>query len=387
MVWPFTRRQVIPEQKDIGSSFFDMLAPSAQTVSGEVITPERALRQPTVLACTRIITETVSQLPLHTYARAPDGTVERDRTSVFHRMFAKNPNPWTTAQQFKMHMQADVLLHGSAFALIQRDGQREPRYLRQLPARSVSVEENIQTGEPKYRVTLNGGGSKTYPHTEILHLRALHSLSVIAQIREAIAMALAQEKELVLALSKGQRPAGIVTFENPMTDAAIDRAIKQFAAIGESKGTAVLDGSARYHPLAINNADAQFLEQRRHQIAEIARAFRIPLHMLQELERVTHQNAEQLGRQFLQFTMLPHLVMWQQEIGLKLMPEDGSAYVEFLTDDIAKADLAARMEAFAKAVSTGILNPNEVRAMENRAPYPGGEVFLRPLNMEGADNA
>ncbi len=385
MVWPFTRKAA-PEQKDFARGVFDMLWPSAQTVTGEVITPERAMRQPTVFACTRIIAETVAQLPLHVYLRGADGSVVRDRTSPLHRIFAKRPNDWTTAFDFKLHMQAEVLMHGYACALIMRDGQGAPRYLRQIPARALTVTEDPRTGEPTYRVTLNEGGSRTYAHRNILHIKALRSLSVISQCREAIAMALAQEKELNTSLSKGQRPSGVLSFEHQMTDEAVTRAAAQFKSLGQDKGTAILDGNAKYFPMAITNVDAQFLEQRRHQIAEIARAFRVPLHMLQELERITHQNSEQLGRQFLQFTMLPHLIAWQQEINLKLMPDDGSTYVEFLTDDLARADLAARMEAFAKAVANGILNPNEVRQMENRAPYVGGDTFLRPMNMEGASD-
>ncbi len=386
MVWPFKPKVQVIEQKKAGS-VFDMLWPSQPTKAGLVVTPELALQQSTVFACVRTITETVGQIPLHAYVRNADGSVERDRASAFHRMFTKAPNDWTTAYDFRVSMQADVLLHGGAFALIQRDGADNPRFLRQLPARSVHMEENNITGEPRYRVTLSEGGNRIYRHRDILHIKGLMGLAITTQIKEAIGLALQQETELAQSLSSGQRPAGILAFENAMTDDAISRAQKQFQSLGKNKGTAVVDGSAKYHPLGIAHADMQFLELRRHQVAEIARAFRVPLHMLQELERITHQNAEQLGRQFLQFTMMPWLKAWEQEINLKLMPEDGSAYAEFLTDDIAKADLAARMEAFAKAVTTGILSPNEVRAMENRSPYPGGDEFLRPLNMEGADNA
>ncbi len=382
MIWPFTRKT---EKKDVADTFFDLLIPSGVTASGLTVTAEQALRQPTVLACMRIITETVGQLPLHAYIRNPDGSVERDRTSVFHRMFTKRPNEWTTAFDFKVRMQADVLMHGHAFALINRDREKKPRTLQKLPARSVSVEEDRLTGEPTYRVTLNEGGSRTYSYRDIIHLNGMLGLSIITQAREAIGLALRQEQELSKTLANGQRPAGILGIEGTLTDEALTRATKQFKALGDTKGTAIIDGSPKYTALGITNVDAQFLELRRHQVAEIARAFRVPLHMLQELERITHQNAEQLGRQFLQFTMLPHLTMWQQELNLKLMDE--KSFTEFLTDDLARADLAARMEAFAKAVSSGILNPNEVRAMENRSPYRGGDVFLRPLNMEGATDA
>ncbi|WP_299692729.1 phage portal protein [uncultured Tateyamaria sp.] len=381
MIWPFTRSV---ETKDATRGVWEALWPSTPAKTGQVVTPEVALRQTTVLACVRIISETVGQLPLHAYTRAPDGTTERDRISVFHRMFSRGPNPWTTAFDFRLAMQADVLLHGSAFAVIQRDRQGEPRFLRKLPARSVHIDENRLTDEPTYRVTLSEGGSKNFSHRDILHIRALHRKAVTDLCKEAIAVALAQEAELAASLSHGQKPSGILMFENAMTDAAIDRAQQQFRALGERKGTAVLDGSAKYQPLGVMNADAQFLELRRHQVAEIARAFRVPLHMLQELERITHQNAEQMGRQFLQFTMMPHLKSWEQECNLKLGADDGSRYFEFLTDDIAKADLAARMQSYSQAVTNGILSPNEARAMENRAPYPGGDEFLRPLNMQGS---
>ncbi len=378
MVWPFTRKALDVEQKDATRGLWEMLVPQGAASNGISVAAETALRQSTVLACTRIITETVGQLPLHVNVRAADGSVERDRVSPLHRMLAKRPNDWTTAYGFKVHMQSDVLLHGNAYALIQRDGIKQPRYLRKLTARSVSVDEDVITGELTYRVTLNGGGNKDYGNRDVLHLKALHGLSVISQIREAIALALAQEAELTAIASKGQRPSGILIFQNGLTDEALSRTAAQMRAIGEQKGTAILDSGASYVPVQMSNIDAQFLEMRRHQIAEIARAFRVRLHMLQELEQVTHQNAEQLGRQFLQFTMLPHLVMWQQEIALKLMPDDGSKYTEFLTDDLARADLAARMEAFAKAVTTGILNRNEVRQMESRAPNRAGMTSCGP---------
>jgi len=384
-LWPFSK-PVKVEKKDAASSFFDYLWPSATTKTGIVVTPERAMRQVTAYACVRIISETVAQIPLHVFERGSDGTKERDTASALHRIFSRSANPWTTAYQFKSDMTADVLLHGSAFALVQRDAEGNTRYLTKWPARAVHVEEDRLTGEPRYRVTLNDGGSRIYAHTDVLHLRATGGLSPIQQAKEAIAIALSQEGELADLLTSGMRPAGVLTFENEMSDSALERAQAQFTALNKSKGTAILDGSAKYHALGMAGADAQFLEGRRHQVAEIARAFRVPLHMLQELERTTHLNAEQLGRQFLQLTMLPWLKMWEQSLNLVLFADDQSRYAEFMVDDLQRADLASRMEAYAKAVQAGLLNPNEVRSMENRAPYEGGDKFLRPLNMEEAGN-
>jgi HK97 family phage portal protein len=111
--------------------------------------------------------------------------------------------------------------------------------------------------------------------------------------------------------------------------------------------------------------------------------------MLQELERTTHNNAEHLGRQFLTFTLMPWLKLWEGAIRRSLLtPAEREAYfAEFLTDDLARADLAARFEAYAKAVTNGLLSPNEVRAAENRPPYRGGDEFRRPMNTEAPGDA
>ncbi|AWM88630.1 phage portal protein [Microvirga sp. 17 mud 1-3] len=148
--------------------------------------------------------------------------------------------------------------------------------------------------------------------------------------------------------------------------------------------TLILEDGMDFQALQFTSVDLQFLELRRHQIAEIARGFRIPLHLLQELERATHNNAESMGQQFLSLTVLPWLKLWEGAISRSLLTaeERRDYYAEFLADDLARADLAARFEAYAKAVTNGILNPNEVRTAENRAPYPGGDQFRLPMNTE-----
>jgi HK97 family phage portal protein len=139
----------------------------------------------------------------------------------------------------------------------------------------------------------------------------------------------------------------------------------------------------QFVPMQLSSVDAQYLELRRFQLEEIARVWRIPPVLLGSLERATFSNVEELGAQFLTFTVLPILRIWQDALRLTLLtPEERRAglYIEFLVDDLARADLAARFTAYSQAVSAGIYSPNEIRAMENRGPYAGGEVYTRPLN-------
>lgn len=129
---------------------------------------------------------------------------------------------------------------------------------------------------------------------------------------------------------------------------------------------------------------------RRFQVEEISRFWRIPLHMLNELNRATHNNAESMGQQFLTFCLLPILKLWQDAMAISLLTEEernAGYYFEFLVDDIARADIAARFTAYSQAINAGVLCPNEVRSMENRGPYAGGEVFTRPVNTAAVTNA
>jgi HK97 family phage portal protein len=148
----------------------------------------------------------------------------------------------------------------------------------------------------------------------------------------------------------------------------------------------LLEEGTDFERLTFNSVDLQMLELRRFQVAEIARALRIPLHLLGDWERATWSNAETAGRQFLSFTLLPWLELWQQAIARSLLGpgERATYYAEFLTDDLVRADISARFEAYAKAVSNGILSANEVRSMENRPPLPGGDDLRVPMNSEPA---
>lgn len=263
----------------------------------------------------------------------------------------------------------------------------------QLPSPAVAVESDARTMEPRYTVTAADGARSTYDRGEILHLKNLSTgghagLSPIHLAREAIGLSLSMEEHAARLFGSGARPAGVLKTAKALGAETLKRLRESFSAAhagGPNSGrTLVLEDGLDFQPLQFNSVDLQFLEMRRYQVAEIARVFRVPLHMLGDLERATFSNVEHLGRQFLSFTLLPHLKNWEGAIRRSLLlPEERAEYfAEFLVDDLVRADLAARFEAYAKAITNGILSPNEARALENRPGYPGGDRFSLPLNTE-----
>lgn len=367
---------------------------SSPTASGSIVTPATAMRCPTVYASVKVIAESVAQLPLMLYRRTENGGKERASDHPLYELLHDQANDWTSAYDFRLFMQTALCLHGNAFAFINRaDGKLFE--LIPIPSTAVEVKVDPVTLEPSYKVTADDGSQRDYDRTDIFHLRGLGTsphvgLSPIVQMKEAIGLALAMEEHGSRLFSNGARPSGVFKYGKMVGPELAKRLRDSFNAShtgGANSGkTLVLEDGMEFEPVQFTSVDLQFLEMRRHQVAEIARGFRIPLHLLQELERTTHANAESMGQQFLSLTLLPHLKCWEGAIRRALLtPEERAAYhAEFLTDDLARADLAARFDAYAKAVTNGILNPNEVRTMENRAPYPGGDQFRLPMNTEDA---
>lgn len=390
-----TLRRLFETKSSLASPSPELLAlfGATPTAAGAAVTPETALRCPAVYGAVKVLSESVAQLPLHLYKRTAEGSKERAADHPLYELLHDAPNEWSSSYEFRVAMQTALCLHGNAYAFINRDASGRVVELVQLPSQAVSVEADELTGEPAYRITERDGGQRLHDRRQIFHLRALGAaghvgVAPIQQAREAIGLSLAMEEHAARLFSAGARPSGVFKIAKALGPETLKRLRESFSAAhagGANAGkTLILEDGMTFEPLQFSAVDLQFLELRRYQVAEIARVFRVPLHMLGDLERATFSNVEHLGRQFLSFTLLPHLKLWEGAIrrALLLPGERRDYFAEFLTDDIARADLAARFEAYAKAITNGVLSPNEVRAAENRAPYPGGNRYSLPLNTE-----
>lgn len=363
--------------------------------TGMSVTPENALRSPVAYACVAVLSQAVAQLPLHLYRRTGSGGKERATDHPLHALLSDQPNDWSSAFEFRQSMMSAVLRYDQgAFAFINRVGG-EIVELVHIPSPAVSVETDPYTREPLYRITERDGQVRTFDRTEIFHLRAMDGVAPLSAAREAIATSLVMERHASKLFGKGARPSGVLTLPKGLSAEATKRAAASWNRAhggGDGGGTAFLEDGTNWTQLQFSSVDAQFLELRGQQVVEIARPFRIPPPLLQDLGRATWSNTEELGRQFLSMALLPWLKQWEGAIRRSLLTreERETYFAEFLVDDLVRADLAARMAAYAQAITNGVINPNEARAMENRPPYAGGDEFRLPMNTEtpgGGDDA
>jgi HK97 family phage portal protein len=346
-----------------------------------------------VRCAVRAIAEAVGQLPFHIYRRNEDGSKERAPDHPAYALLHDRANAWTSAAKLREDTTQDALLHeNGGFAYINRvDGK--PVELLWLNAARMTVATDAVTGEPIYKYDAGQGTARIYSRNDILHIPSpsLNGSGLVRDGREAIRLAMVMEQHAARLFGRGARPAGILKFPNKLgaeVAARIKAAWQSAHGGSNSGGTAVLEEGGDFTPLTMNSVDAQFLELRKFQIEEIARIFRVPPVFLMEYGRATWSNSEEMGRQFLTYSLLPWLKRWEGEIALKLFSEGEreTYFAEFLTDDLLRADFDTRMDGYAKAISARILNPNEARSAENRPPYEGGDKFENPNTSAGAAN-
>jgi HK97 family phage portal protein len=385
-------RRLLPERKVLDTSnAWALLFAGYGTSSSVSVSYENALTCPPVRGAVAVLAESVAQLPLILYRRGDDGSKERATEHPLYEITHDAPNDFTCSFEFRRDLQADLLLHGHGFAHIGRSrASGQVVELIRIDPTAVTPDEN-DAGEPLYFVTDKQGVRRQIDRADILHLRALCGRSPLHDIREAIGLSLVMEKHQALLFGNGARPAGMLRLKGRITPASLERLQADFAqkwsgAAGSGR-TMILEDDAEFTPTMFNSVDLQFLELRRFQIAEISRALRIPIHLNGDWQRATWSNAEIAGQQFLSFTLLPWIKLWEGALRRSLLsPEERrDHYFEFLVDDLIRADIAARFEAYSKAVTNGLMSINEIRGLENRPPMPGGDELRVPMNTEPAD--
>jgi HK97 family phage portal protein len=361
---------------------FELFGGGFSTQAGKFVTPLTAMECPAVRCAVQTIAEAIGQLPVRVYSRdgaskaaAPDHPVQP--------LLVDAANDWTSASDFREQLTRDALLWGNGYAFINRVGGKPSELVRLDPTAAVTVQVDRATAEPLYFI----GGQPIDRH-DILHIKAPSLNGYIGEspvilAREAIGLALVMERHASHLFSRGGRPSGVLSFAGKLGADTATRISQSWHAAhgGDASGkTAILEEGGSFQPLSLTSVDAQFIEMRKFAIEEIARAFRVPPHMLMEMSRATWGNSEQLGVEFVTYSLMRWIKAWEGEIALKLFnpAERKTTFAQFLLDDLLRADMAVRSASYAQLIAARVLNPNEVRSIENYAPYPGGGEFANP---------
>ncbi|WP_064577188.1 phage portal protein [Cupriavidus gilardii] len=354
--------------------------------SGQYVSPESALRVSAVYAATRIIAESMASLPISVYQRKGgkrSPVTQHNLVGLLHDA----PNPNNTAFEFVEMGQAHLSLRGNAYSFIEGNGKGEIEGLYPQHPDKVTVRYDKTSNVFVYDID----GERDIPARQVLHIRGfsldgLVGLNPIALARETIGLALSAEELGNEAFAEGFVPPVVLEVPEKQGKDQRDTFRKQWVELSRDRraGPPVVSGGVKLHTLRVSMADLQFLESRRFSIGEIARLFRVPPHMLADLEKATFSNIEHLSLEFVKFTLAPWIKRWEQRMNLTLfsgLEREKGLYVKFNVDALLRGDIKSRFEAYQIGLGNRILNANDCREMEERDGYEGGDEFWAPLNM------
>ena len=385
-----------PQNRTAGSGYSFFLG---GTTAGKVVTERSAMQMTAVYSCVRILAEAVAGLPLHVYRYSNSGGKEKAVEHPLYRLLHDEPNPEMSSFVFRETLMTHLLLWGNAYAQIIRNGKGEIVALYPLMANKMSVERD-ENGQLYYRYMKSPDEAPTMPDNtvvlltrDVLHIPGLGfdglvGYSPIAMAKNAIGLAIATEEYGAKFFANGAAPSGVLEHPGTIKDPTKVREAwqSQFGGSSNSGKVAVLEEGMKYTPISISPEQAQFLETRKFQINEIARIFRVPPHMVGDLDKSSFSNIEQQSLEFVKYTLDPWVMRWEQSIQRSLFTPDEKKnyFVKFNVEGLLRVDYQSRMQGYATARQNGWMSANDIRELENLDRIPeesGGDLYLVNGNM------
>ncbi|MGP7732941.1 phage portal protein [Oceanimonas smirnovii] len=362
------------------------------TAAGIHVTPESALASSAVRACVTLLAESVAQLPCELYERSDQGERKRATDHPLYDVVHNLPNRKDTAFEYYEQTQGCLGIRGNHYSLIERDGAGYVTELIPINPDKVTVLKGPDA-LPYYHLT---DANEILPARLVHHVRGFSldgyvGLSPIQTNADVIGLSQATEGHAAQVFANGTTMSGVI--ERPKesgainSQAAVDALLSKWqerhSGMRNAFSVALLQEGMTYKQLAMDNEKAQLLQSRNFSITEICRLYKVPPHMIQQLDKASFNNIEHQGLQFVIYTLLPWLKRIEAAMmrDLLLRSERSRFYIEFNVSGLLRGDQKSRYEAYALGRQWGWLSVNDIRRLENLPPIAGGDKYLTPLNM------
>ena len=384
------RDKPVDKAADAGYSFL-----FGRTTSGKPVNERTAMQTTAVYACVRILAEAVASLPLHVYEYQDDGGKKLVHEHPLYYLLHDEPNPEMTSFVFRETLMSHLLIWGNAYAQIIRDGAGRVLGLYPLLPDKMDVQRDDR-GNIYYVYSRNSDENPMFKEygniklkaEDVLHIPGLGfdgliGYSPIAMAKNAVGMTLACEEYGASFFANGANPGGVLEHPGVLKDPSKVRESwnSVYRGVNNAHKIAVLEEGMKYQQIGIPPEEAQFLETRKFQINEIARLYRIPPHMVGDLDKSSFSNIEQQSLEFVKYTLDPWVIRWEQSLqrSLLLPGEKGKYFIKLNVDGLLRGDYQSRMNGYAVGRQNGWFSANDIREMENMNPIPdeeGGNLYL-----------
>ncbi len=366
-------------------------------VSGARVTQDSALGISAYYAAIRVISESLASLPLFPFERlAPKG--RRQATDhPLYRILSKSPNPWMTSFQFRETMGGHLCVRGNFFANIEHSANGQPKNLWPLRPDRMGHPVVSEAGTLLYPYTTPDGETQHLAQRDVLHIRGLSDdgimgYSPLTLHRETLGHAIATQEYGSRFFGQGARPGGVLETPNKLNPETATRMAQSWVdghqGLSNAHRIAVLEEGVHWQSIGMSNDDAEYLESRKFSVAEIARIYRVPPHMIGDVDRSTSWGTgiEQMTIGFVTFTLLPWLERIEQQLDkdLLLTNEQSRYYIKHIVAGLLRGDIATRQAFYSAMIDRGVYNPDDIREMEDQNPLPDGlgEDYRVALNTQ-----
>lgn len=359
-----------------------------------------AMKYTAVFACCRVLAETFASAPAKLYRKKNDEERESRNDLAVYEIFHDRPNEEMSPFNFKESCMNALNLEGNSVSerLVTRRGELVGLYPYQW--QQAKIDRDPDTKKLRYKI-YNGKSitpAKELTRAQVFHVPGLSldgviGLSPIEYAASAIRLGRNYEDFGNKMFHNAAMPSGAFTTVGTLNDQSFARLKKELKEnyIGMKQvGTPMLlEGGVTFTPFSMKPIDAQLIENKKFQIEDIARIYRVPLHLIQNLDRATNNNIEHQSLEFVMYTMLPWFKRWEENINMQLLtPAERRAgyYMEFDLRGLLRGDTLSRSRAYAVGRQWGWLSVNDIRKLENMPPIINGDRYLEPQNMREAGN-
>lgn len=347
-----------------------------------------------VFGCVKILSETIASVPFEVLKKDDKG-VRVATDHYLHKLIHFAPSDLYTSFLFRETLQGHLCLDGNAYARVYRNGAG--RILRFEIISPNHIEPYLIDGEIWYKLQKPGGPVEILDSYDVIHIPAfgfdgIKGKNPIQVQRENMALGLSAQKFGKKFFENGAHVSGAITVPGKMKSEqkkSLGQRFRQaYSGVENTGGTVILDHGMEYKNIGIKPADASFIETRRFTTSDIARIYRVPLHMLAAMEKATFNNVEQLNINYVQYTIYPWVKRWEQEFNRKIFTDSEikEGYrVRFNLSGLMRGDSKNRAEFYRNLYNIRALSPNEIRRLENMNPYKGGDEYGQPLASNSKD--
>lgn len=368
----------------------EVIAAGAVAVSGVSVNATSALRYAPFFACLKVLSEDVGKLPLKLYKERPARGSDVARAHAVHRLISRRPNDFMTASEFWEMCTAHQVLRGNFYAWKNIvNGQ----VAELLPLSPLTTKPRLREDwSLVYDVTFANGERDILPADEVFHVRALtldgvRGLGALEYARECLGSGIAAERHGAKLFVNGANPGGALETEQILTDEVFERVRdswnEKHQGLDNSHKVAILEGGLKWASVTMTNADAQWLENRKHTDNQICGLLRVPPHKVAILDRSTNNNIEHQSLDYVNDGLMPILNRIENRIRVSLLNERDEAdhFAKFNVAALLRGDMKARSQFYKDMVGIGAFSPNDVLELEDRNPREGGDIYLTPSNM------